>query len=138
VPAEEAQEEPAPEQSGPTGRRRAVEPGKPTQSLANIADEVRLLDDARRALTEGDTNRALGALDAHAERFQDGALHQEAEVLRIQALLEAGSRDQAEAKAEQYLSAHGDSPHAKRVRGLMRKARSDSEDGESSETRPAP
>jgi hypothetical protein len=115
----------SPAKQGPTELRKAADPGNADQALANIVAEVGLLDDARKALAAGDAKRALRTLDSHAERFEAGALGQEAEVLRIQALLEAGSHVMAEAKAEEYLAAHAHSPHEKRVRGLMQKAQRD-------------
>ena len=84
-----------------------------------------MLDDARRALADGEAARALSALDAHAQRFTTGVLTQEADVLRIRALLEAGARAEAKARADDYLSKHADSPHANQVRVLVDMAERD-------------
>jgi hypothetical protein len=98
---------------------------KAAASALDISAEVALLDRARAALAKGDTARSLVLLDEHAKRFNAGALAEEANVLRIQALLKAGQERRAEAEAERYLSVHADSPHAKQVRGMIAKASED-------------
>ena len=61
-----------------------------------IAVEQVLLGQALRALREGhDARSALALLAQHAERFPKGALASEATMLRIEALLVLGLRDEA-------------------------------------------
>jgi outer membrane protein assembly factor BamD (BamD/ComL family) len=98
-----------------------LDPKNPFGAASDISVEVGLLDDARRALAKGDTGRALSALDAHAERFGHGVLAEEAEVLRIQTLLKAGKGGQAQQRAQDYLSDHPESPHAGRVRSMLKR-----------------
>ena len=116
-------EEKPPVEKKPRGRRGGgSKQPKVALAASDISGEVGLLDDARVALAAGDPDRALSALEEHGRRFKAGVLGEEAQVLRIQALLEAGERDQAEARAQAYLGEHADSPHAKRVRGMMEQA----------------
>ena len=61
-----------------------------------IAVEQALLGQAVRTLREGhDARTALALLVQHAERFPKGALHAEETMLRIEALLALGQRDEA-------------------------------------------
>ena len=49
---------------------------------------------------EGDAARALAALEVHAVRFPEGALVKEAQVVRVEALLALGRREEARALLE--------------------------------------
>jgi len=107
----------------PASRRSGerTPPAPPTDQ--SVGSEVGLLDEVRRALSSGDTKTALSTLDRHSERFRVGVLQPEAAALRIQALVAAGNHAQAEAQAERFLSQYPDSPHARRVRALLAKAK---------------
>jgi hypothetical protein len=104
--------------------RPAAEPrseAKPKATLAaTLADEVAALDAARRALQAHDANRALGMLDAHERRFEQPRLAPEATLLRIETLALAGRRDEARRLAQRLLSVKPDTPHAERVRAILR------------------
>ncbi|HTQ06067.1 MAG TPA: hypothetical protein VMI54_19530 [Polyangiaceae bacterium] len=65
---------------------------------APVTAEVALLEQARRVLAS-DPNRALALLDEHRVRFPHGALGVEREVLAVDALMHAGRRPEAEARA---------------------------------------
>jgi TolA-binding protein len=84
-----------------------------------LDQEIALLDAARDAVAAHDPARALRLLDDHRQRFPDGQLTQEATYVRVKALLERGSRAEAERTARQFLEAHPESPHAKRIRALF-------------------
>lgn len=90
---------------------------KPTSS--SLADEVAKLDRARIALDGNDPSKALREADEYIARYPHGTFVQEAEVLRVQALLAKGDRAGAERAGNQFLAAHPTSPHATRVRGLL-------------------
>jgi hypothetical protein len=74
-----------------------------------------------RALVDADRPAdALAALDAYDETFhRTGLLAQEAEALRIDALVRAGDRPDAEARASAFVASHPESPHAPRLRALL-------------------
>lgn len=105
---------PTPERSRPRAARRASETSETegetettetTETLAPIetnglAEEIALLQRARRALARGDAAAALSALDEHAARFPGGTLAPERAHARVSALCLAGRRAEAETEAE--------------------------------------
>jgi hypothetical protein len=84
-----------------------------------LGEQVTALDRARRALGDGDSAAALRQLDEYESRFARGALVEEAEVLRVEALLAANDRAAAARVGARFLAAHPSSPHADRVRALL-------------------
>jgi outer membrane protein assembly factor BamD (BamD/ComL family) len=64
--------------------------------------ESALLDVARTALGRGDGANALAATDAHAKKFPRGALSEEREAIRIQALRMLHRDDEANAKLDRF------------------------------------
>jgi hypothetical protein len=114
----------APERSSEDAPARSVVAPRHAPSAARapdptLGDEVTALDRARRAMTDGDAAGALRRLDDYEARFAHGALFEEAEVLRIEALLAEGDRGTASRVANRFLAAHPSSPHAARVRALL-------------------
>jgi len=70
--------------------------GAPPPSRSPIAAEQSLLGQAMKSLREGhDARAALALLARHAEQFPTAALAAEAAVLRVEALLDLGRRDEA-------------------------------------------
>ena len=61
-----------------------------------------LIDTARTALTRGDAPSALELLTRHARDFPAGELVEEAEALRIQALVRMGQMPEARAAADRF------------------------------------
>jgi outer membrane protein assembly factor BamD (BamD/ComL family) len=86
---------------------------------ASLGDELRALDDARTALTAGNTARALALLDRHDHDFVPAALAPEAMALRIEAYAGSGRRDSVARLASRFLSLYGDRPEAQRVRSIL-------------------
>lgn len=81
-----------------------------TGSLSNAAAERALLDQARRALREGDGERALVLASRHEMDHPNGALKEERDVLRIGALRSLGRDDEAHAKLEAFRRRYPVSP----------------------------
>ena len=107
-----------PEASPPHGKAEAVElrePPAPAPPPSLLADEVAALREARAALGAGQPSRALAALAAHEQRFPHGLLGIEAEVLRIEALAQAGDASAARTRAQRFVAAHPNTPYARRV-----------------------
>jgi len=75
----------------------------PTDST--LAAETRLLERARGALREGDTDAALAALDGYAVEHPQGLLRDEARSTRLRVLCAAGRSEEATALADGW--AHG-------------------------------
>jgi hypothetical protein len=92
---------------------------------SSLAEELALLERARRALTNGRPGEARDLLGLHRERFRPAALAEEAAVLRVEVSLAHGERDLAEQAARDFLAAYPRSPHAPRVRSLLTKATGD-------------
>jgi outer membrane protein assembly factor BamD (BamD/ComL family) len=83
---------------------------------SRLAEESRMVLEARNALRSGDLGGALRLLDAAKTEFQDGALTQEREALTIEALARSGRREIASRRAEAFLRDYPKSPHASDVR----------------------
>jgi hypothetical protein len=70
---------------------------RPLSDDVELAEEQRLLDEARDAMARGEPERALDATAQHAARFARGRLTEERFAIRIRALARLGRRDEAEA-----------------------------------------
>ncbi len=92
-------------------------PAEPARK-PSLGEEVAALDDARKRMDE-DPEAALSKLEAYRSSFKGGALAQEAEVLRIEALARAGKHNAARSAASSFLAAHPSSPLAARVRRVL-------------------
>lgn len=95
-----------------------VAPSRPVAS-ASLNDQIAALDRARAALGSGDLSRAKKLVDAYESEYPGGAFTQEAEVVRIDALVHEGNHDGAERAGKHFLAAYPKSPHAGRVRALL-------------------
>ena len=88
----------------------AVQPGtKRLKPAPRLGEEVRLLDDANRALRRGDAKTALALVGRHAREFSDGSLADVREAVRVRALCAAGRTDAARRNAEVLAAARPDS-----------------------------
>jgi len=85
-----------------------------------LAEEMRLLDAARRSLASGDSRGALSTLASYERAFPQGALRPEASVLKVRALLAAGDRSGAEALGQRVIERAPKSEHADAVRAALR------------------
>jgi hypothetical protein len=86
---------------------------------ASLPEEVRSLDAARQALSQGDARGALALLRRYEARFESGALMPEARVLEVRALLAVGDRAGALTAAKLIVERDPRSPHAEAVRALI-------------------
>jgi hypothetical protein len=111
----------------PAGRSTVVQRRGPPEKGTHPSDpalgeQVSAIDRARRALGDGNAAGALRELDDYESRFPRGALGEEAEALRVEALLAEGDRAAAARVGARFLAAHPASPHAARVRALLAQA----------------
>jgi hypothetical protein len=97
----------------------APPPARPAPARSPLAIELGLLGEAKRQLEQGAPRAALERLEDYARQVAQPSLAEEAEVLRITALVAAGDRAQAAARAQAFLRAHERSPLAGRVRSLI-------------------
>lgn len=81
----------------------------PARSLSRLGEEAELLARAQRALGAEAPVEALRHLDAYAQQFPAGALHDAAIALKIEALCAQGRRTEARTEASALLRTH---PHA--------------------------
>jgi hypothetical protein len=119
--------EPAPRRSE---RARAAHTSNATSQLS---DEVRQLDVIRGYLrADGDSvtapalrggasfpTRALAAADAHEQQFPNGALREERELLRLEALLRLGREPEARIRAEQLIGSPAGNGYRRQVQRLL-------------------
>jgi hypothetical protein len=94
---------------------RAVQP-----TLPALGDEIASIDRARAAIAAGDGVRGGQLVDEYERRFPHGTFTQEAEVLRVEALELRADRAGARRAAERFLAAHPASPHAPRLRAIVK------------------
>lgn len=91
----------------------SVEPAPGPES--DLAAELELMQQIRRALAAGAHAKVERLVDEHAERFADGVFADEREVSRAEALCASGKLEAGKALAEAFLRAHARSPLAGRL-----------------------
>ena len=89
------------------------------RATGDIAEEIRLLDTAKRQLQSGKPAEAMAVLDGYRSRFPRGALGQEATVLRIEALEKSGQHGTAQSLARRFVRNHPSSTYVVRVSRLV-------------------
>jgi hypothetical protein len=112
--AEEAQVKPAlapRREATPRSGQRAAEEDRST-----LAQELALLQRARRALNRQDAQLALGIVQSLDERFPEGVLMEERAATRILSLCQLERTEEARAQGQHFLAAHPRSVYAERVR----------------------
>jgi TolA-binding protein len=97
--------------------RVLARPAPPVGS--SLVQQVAAVDRARAALDAGDAARARRLVDSYEAEYPNGAVTQEAEVVRIEALVHEGNRVEADRVGKRFLSAYPKTPHAVRVRALL-------------------
>jgi hypothetical protein len=90
----------------------------PAPSADRLAEEARLLRQARAVLAENPA-AALEITRRHAERFRQGSLAHEREVLAIQALIGLGRRDDARRRLDAFRRAFPKSPQGDRFEKML-------------------
>lgn len=86
---------------------------------ADVAEELRLVEDARKALRGGSPSACLTALQTYDATYPHGVLALEANVLRAEALVRSGRHKEGQALATRLLQATPSGPHASRLRKLL-------------------
>ncbi len=103
----------------PTSGTTSVAPKAPAPSASlGLSDEIKLLDRARSTLASN-PQASMAALDEYRKLFPKPTLGLEAQVIRIEALVNSGDRGSARALAKDFLARHASSPHASRIRKLV-------------------
>jgi hypothetical protein len=116
APASEAPSSVSPPASAATRPRILPPKGAPPEP--SLTEEVQALDEARRALREGDAERALRSVDAYEKTLHGTRLRDEATILRIEALERSGRRQAAAQLAAEFVAQNPNSPLVDRARAL--------------------
>ena len=86
----------------------------------NLGAEAASLRAVREDITSGRGGDALRKLDRYDVRFgAKGAMREEAQVQRVEALLQVGKTREANELAARLLAAHPTGPFARKLRSLM-------------------
>src|SRR5262245_34729660 len=94
--------------------RSAAKNAAPADPAAELALLKRAKADARSAPAH-----ALALVAEHEQRFPNGVLVEEREVIAIEALLASGQRGAGEARAARFFTRFANSAHARRVHALL-------------------
>jgi len=98
-------------------------PPPPTRAQALAPrPELALLEEAH-GLLERDPAAALLLVEEHERAYPAGVFTQERELLAIEALLELDRKQPAIERALRFVKSYAESPHAPRVRALLRRSR---------------
>lgn len=92
---------PVPTQTAPAGSVNTLAPVNQAEP-SDLAEQLALLETARRAVGQRDAPAALQALAAHAQGFPSSLLTEEREALTIKALVMANRIDEATARARRF------------------------------------
>ena len=98
------------------GEVPARDPAGRSDTASSLAAEIALLDDARRASSAGDFDRALAVLARYHREHPHCELRRESDVLKLETLFLRGDRDEAARLAHHFLEAFPDDPHVAHVR----------------------
>lgn len=119
---------------GDRGERRLKDTGQPGATGAEVgadgaadagprlSDERLVLSRAQAALGRGHPERALEALEEHAERYPDGRLAEERDMLRVRALSAAGRKESARRRAREFLETYSESIFEGMMRRILRES----------------
>jgi hypothetical protein len=101
-----------PRAAAPSAQRAAAAP-------ADDGDEISMVVRAKREIAQKHPADASATLDRHDALFPHGALSEEVEALRVEALSEESDAAGAHAAAARYLSRHPNGAYARRVQAVV-------------------
>lgn len=84
-------------------------------AASNVEAEAKLLSEAQRAISRGDSSRALGLLLQHQKTFPNGTLRLERQAALAIARCQAGQLERGRKDAERFREAHPTSPMLRRL-----------------------
>jgi hypothetical protein len=129
VPAEPSAVEVAPEVSPlpPVVRSASAPRARVAPSAAStddLGEQIRLIEAARAGVAARDSRAALAALGDYSTKFPRGSFGQEASVLRIRAIDQAGDSARATAMAKAFIARFPTSPHVARLKPIAERGAS--------------
>ncbi|RYG67602.1 hypothetical protein EON77_16320 [bacterium] len=104
--------------SNPKSRKPNAKGSKQAVEDVSIADEMKLVDEARSRLAAGDARGALRAVDVYRGRFPKGKFAEQAAVLRIEGHARLGDAE-ARTLARAFLARHPTGPYTQRVQRVI-------------------
>jgi hypothetical protein len=97
----------------------------PAASAADdLSEQIRLIEAARAGVAAHSPGAALSALDSYSAKFPRGSFGQEAMVLRIRAVDQAGDSARATALAKSFVARFPKSPHVARLKPIAERGAS--------------
>jgi hypothetical protein len=112
------------EASVPAPAARAARADASAAADADLGEQIRLIEAARSGVASHDSKAATAALDAYAAKFPRGSFGQEAMVLRIRAIDQAGDSARATALAKSFVARFPNSPHVARLKPIAERGAS--------------
>jgi hypothetical protein len=88
-------------------------------AVLSLANELAILERARRALFAGQSGAVLKELEAYDRAPGKAVLESEAELLAVEALVQQGRLREAQARAQRSLARSPQGPHAQRLREVI-------------------
>jgi hypothetical protein len=88
-------------------------------AVLSLANELAILERARRALFAGQSGAVLKELEAYDRAPGKAVLESEAELLAVEALVQQGRLLEAQARAHRSLARSPQGPHAQRLREVI-------------------
>jgi len=105
-----------------SGALRAGRSSASAPVASDLSEQMRLIEAARSGLAARDATAALAALRDYSEKFPRGSFGQEAMVLRIRALDQAGDQTRASALARSFIVRFPGSPHVARLKPIAERS----------------
>jgi hypothetical protein len=128
VPAAEATPAVSPlppvEDAAPAGAPHVARTDASAAATADLSEQIRLIEAARSGVAAHDSKAALAALDSYSAKFPRGSFGQEALVLRIRAVDQAGDSARATAMAKSFVARFPNSPHVARLKPIAERGAS--------------
>jgi hypothetical protein len=115
---------PLPPVEAPLPAARAARGDSSAAASDDLGEQIRLIEAARAGVAAHDAKAATSALDAYAAKFPRGSFGQEATVLRIRALDQAGDTARATAMAKAFVARFPSSPHVARLKPIAERGAS--------------
>ncbi len=114
----EVERAPAPPARAASTTAGRAAPGRAAAPVADLRNQIALLDAARSALATGANERALEVLQRYLSKYPAGSFRPEANALKVEALVGLGRTGEARALADRFGKEQPGSPLADRVKGL--------------------
>ena len=113
-----------PVEEAPAAAPRVARAEASSSAAADLSEQIRLIEAARSGVAAHDSKAALSALDGYAAKFPRGSFGQEATVLRIRAVDQAGDSARATAMAKSFIARFPNSPHVARLKPIAERGAS--------------